>query len=241
MFALLFFVCCLIISVRFFARSFVLDFYVRYFCFIFLCFFVNLPCLRSDTPVFTRSPSQDVNHFSVENPALHSNFYKKSYVNHFSVENMASPRRDVNHFSVENLCFLENVTYKGDIRDRSANAIRTLSKFLKYVLFSKSKKSEICYPLIICVITTLLKFFVIAGVKVSNYRIIETPRRVLIKKRPSKLRNLKMIAVISLTILIAIKNNDTKTFDIRLADTQTSLCQVENLASLFVISKGKPL
>ena len=148
----------------------------------------------------------------------------------------------VNHLSVENLCFLENVTYKGDCKDRSDNAIRTLSKFINFVFFTKSKNSEICYPLIICVITTLLKFFVIAGVKVSNYRIIETPRRVLIKKRPLKSRNLKMITVISLTILIAIKINDTKTFDdIRLTDTQQSLCQVENLASLFIISKGKPL
>ena len=51
-----------------------------------------------------------------------------------------------------------------------------------------------------------------------------------------------MIAVISLTIFIAIKTNDMTTFDeIRLADTQQPLCQVENLASLFVISKGKPL
>ena len=93
--------------------------------------------------------------------------------------------------------------------DRSENAIRTLSNFRKFVLFTKSKKSEICYPLIIFVITTLLKFFVIEGLKVSNYQIIDTPKRVLIKKPPSKLRNLKMIAVISFTIFIAIKTNDT--------------------------------
>ena len=245
LFALFLFVSCLIISVRFLFRSLLIYSRVRYFCFVCLCFFVNLSGARSDAPlIFSMLPGQDVNHFSVENPALYISFDKKPYVNHFSVENVASPRGDVNHLSVDNLCLLENATYNGDSRhkDRSENEVRTFSEFLKYVFFAKSKKSNICYPLIICVITTLFKFLVIAGVKVSNYRIIDTPRRVLIKRRRPKSRNLKMITVISLMIFIAIKSNDMDSSDeIRLSDTQESSCQVDNLVSLFVISKGKPL
>ena len=111
---------------------------------------------------------KDVNHFSVENPTLYIIYDQKPYVNHFSVENAVSPRKDVNHFSVENLCLLDNITYDGDRRlnNTSVNGVRTFFSLLKLIFSSKSKKPETCFPLIICVITTLLKLFVIAGMKV---------------------------------------------------------------------------
>ena len=78
-----------------------------FICFVLVCIFVNHFSVRKDAVCFSsvyyiRRTSRDVNHFSVENPAI----YRSS--------------RDVNHFSVENpamqFSVLENITLKGDFQ-----------------------------------------------------------------------------------------------------------------------------
>ena len=149
----------------------------------------DVVCFSSEN--YIRRTSRDVNHFSVENPAI----YRSSRdVNHFSVENPAILRssRDVNHFSVENpaiqFSILENITFNGDAqsfnsRNNQHEPIYSIRQLYKNFVFGKNWRNFRRFsPLIFCVITSLLKIFGFGGVRILNYRVIDTPRRVLIKK-----------------------------------------------------------
>ena len=266
LFALFWFAFCLFISVRFLIRSFVLDSRVWYFCFVCLCFFVNVPCSRSHAPViFTMLPGQDVNHFSVDNPTLHLSFSSHSInvrysssrlgsrdVNHLSVENLfisQVSKADVNHLSVENLLLLENMTYCGDTEQSYLHlqgfnqTVRNLHSFLNITVTSKISQSE-CekyLALIICVITSLLKFLVKSIVKVSNYRLIDTHRTIFIKKRRFRSPKLRLITVFALLIFTMIKINHRTSFEKPVtSDTQNFKC-VNIVSTLFLNTKGKPI
>ena len=150
-------------------------FRLRFICFVLVCIFVNHFSVRKDAVDFIfdnhiHRSSRDVNHLSVENPAIHR------------------ASRDVNHLSVENLFILDNITYNGVVqstntRRNQLEPIYFICQLYKNFVLGENWRIFIrFYPLIFCAITSLLKVFGSGGVRLLNYRVIDTPRRVLIKR-----------------------------------------------------------
>ena len=74
-----------------------------------------------------------------------------------------------------------------------------------------------------------------------NYRVIDTPRRLLIKRKRPRSRNLRVITLFSLLIIVMIRTNDTSTPDAPLNYVHGSFDLVDDFSSLFILSKCKPL
>ena len=193
----------------------------------------------------------DVNHFSVEN--LSQKFATKTDVNNFSVENLSQKldtKTDVNHFSVDNLFLLKNITFHGDLEQSNCymksynQTFRSLYSVIKFTFsrnFPNSPKfSRTSVALVFCVITNLLRFLS-RGVRVANYRLIDTPKRVLLRRTRHRSHNLKLITLFTLVIYLVIRSNDPSPIDhTHYADTR-SLERLDTFSSLFVDSKGKPI
>ena len=182
---------------------------------------------------YIRRTSRDVNHFSVENPAI------------------LRSSRDVNHLSVENpaiqFSVLENLTLNGDAqllnsRDNQHEPIYFIRQLCKNFVVGKTWRNFSRFsPLIFCVITSLLKIFGVGGVRILNYRVIDTPRRVLIKRKRIRSRNLRVITLFSLLIIVMIRLNDTSTPNVTSNYAHGSFDLVNDFSSLFILSKGRPL
>ena len=246
--------------------SFLNSFGFRLVCFSCACIAVNHFGVRYNGSVvsgyrssfsFSHLTFKGVNHFSVDIPGYNIKLGSGD-VNHFSVENLRFLKNldipgyniklgsgDVNHFSVENLRFLKNLTLRGESNTRysSNKTVVSISEFLRIFNFvtSDSKNFQRGFPLIMCVITTLLKLFVRVGVRLANYRVIDTPSRILLRKRRPKSRKLQLITVIGLLIFIFIKANEASSSEVR-SNTDTQNFDYANpIVSLFVLSKGRPL
>ena len=159
--------------------------------------------------------------------------------------------RDVNHLSVENLnvldnipSILQNITLYGDKPYYNHNCdIRSLSKFLRHVIFERFSGigSKSCLSLTLCVITTLLNTFKSVSVKLCNYKIIETPRRVLIKRKCKSPRKSKTITLIILMIFVLIRSNDISPLENSTDVAVSSFELIDDISSLYHAMKGKPL
>ena len=239
--------------------SFVYDFRFRYFLFVCLFFVANFSFTN-----YSMFANKDVNHFSVENPSLYS-IIQEPHVNHFSVENAVSLYKGVNHFSVDNPTFyfgqlqygnvnhfsvdnflnvFDNVTLNGEV-DRSAFSRQGISftQLVKVIFrdnFSLNSKS--CLSLIFCLIVTCLKIIGGVKIKLSNYRRIETPRRILIKRKPrTRSHQSKVITLITLGIFLVIRSNEISHTSEPSEVSEKPFELFDNLFSLYNISKGKPL
>ena len=198
--------------------------------------------------------NKGVNHFSVDNP---THYYLDKGVNHFSVDNPTHyldlglvfdadlQYGNVNHLSVENfLYFLENVTLNGEA-DQTVFSKHgyTFTQIVKRIIRDIfSQKSKPCLSLIFCLIVTILK--IINGVTITsyNYRIIETPRRVLIKRKSRlRLHHSRIITLITLVICISIRANETSVANESFEVSAKPFELVDNLSSLYNVTKGKPL
>ena len=253
--------------------SFVRDFRFRYFFFVCLFFVANFSftnysmfAIKDVNHFSVENPSlyiiiqePHVNHFSVENAVgLHKG------VNHFSVDNptfylglglksdiiaalhFELQYGNVNHFSVDNfLNIFDNVTLNGEV-DHSTFSRQGISftQLMKVILrdnFSRNSKS--CLSLIFCLIVTCLKITGGVKIKLSSYRRFETPRRILIKRKPrNRSHQSKLIMLITLVILFVIRSNESSHSS---EPSEVSAKQpfelVDNLSSLYSISKSKPL
>ena len=246
-------------------RSFVCDFRFCYFFFVSLSFLANFSSTN-----YSMFVNKDVNHFSVENPSLFI-IIQELHVNHFSVENAVSPYKGVNHFSVDNpahyldlvdlnaenlngnvnhlsvdnfLYFLENVTLNGragqPVSSEQGYSLSQIAGLVSRDIFSQ--KSKPCLSLIFCLIMTILKIINGSPITLSNYRIIETPIRVLIKRKSrARTQQSKMITLITLAIFILIRANETSVTDQSSEVSTKPFELIDNFSSLYYLSKGKPL
>ena len=239
-------------------RSFLSLFYFRYVCFIYVCIAINQSNARGDGFLVSSSMSVllygGVHRFSVENPKHYMYFEdRNSYVYHFSVENTVILTKtsdselhygNYNHLSDDSfLILLENISFNGEFESSLEYnyTIRTFTQFLKRIIYDRiSKNSKTCFPLILCVIISLLRTFDSVSVKLNSYRIIETPRRVLIKRKRFLTRKSRIITLITLIIFVLIRSNNTLTPDESSEVAAKPFELVNNISSLFMASKGKP-
>ena len=239
----------------------------RIACFVCCCVMFNHFGMKSDGSVvsaFLPYVSYDlikgVNHLSVDNPA--SNLIKG--VNHFSVDNPAHfldlvdlnadiivsydselQYGNVNHLSVDNfLHIIENVTLNGEadqlVFSTHGYTFTQIVELISRNIFSQ--KSKPCLSLIFCLIVTILKIINGVTITLSNYRIIETPRRVLIKRKPlGRVNQSRMITLMTLLIFILIRVNETSVADESFEVSAKPFELVNHFTSLYNVSKGRPL
>ena len=250
----LFFVCFLF----FFCFAFCIvrsSLFFRYACFVCVCIIVNHFGVRNDGRVAPLATLPVLSNSGIDFYNLRLSRFAiikilGADVNHLSVENLynKTASTDVNHFSVENLFILQNITFYGDIGQSvcytkgNNQSLRSLYSFFRYTASRNFPKiSRTSVTLIFCVITNLIKFFVTKGVRVVNYRLIDTPKRVLMKRSRHQSRNLKLIALFTLMIYLVIRSNETSSFEnSHFTDTRSLEC-FDTFSSLFVDSKGKPI
>ena len=225
--------------------------YVRFICFVSLFVIVNHFSVTNDKSACldfnvvykpsTISYRYESTKFSlnVESPTILQNITYNGDVNQLSLtissynvysgKNCEPIDRDFDLVSDNIASLLKNIKY--------------IRKITKQAFFSMFQGNPVkLYPLFCCVITTLIKLFGGGSVRCSNYRIIDTPRRVFIKKRRSRSRNLRLFSLFTLLIIVIIRTNDTTNLSTESLQSDFGTSEVfNNISSIYMASKGKPL